>query len=194
MRERNLDGSGLDLQPTSNPKREGNGFDIEATSNPIPVPTCLHARFLPGWQSILVIQDLRPLVSSRHLDKEVKAASCNSCLGSTGIFVATLVKYQRSKGRCWLLGKNPCCWTSVGKDWDVLKAKALHYFPNISDLCLSNCWWRVFIHFTFPQGEGQRWPWKYSESLAMPSGWFLSKITKIKDMEYGDLFGAAVDV
>ena len=117
MRERNLDGR--------NPKREGNGFDIEATSNPIPVPTCLHARFLPGWQSILVIQDLRPLVSSRHLDKEVKATSY-SCLGSTGIFVATLVKYQRSKGRCWLLGKNPCCWTSVGKDWDV--SKALHYF------------------------------------------------------------------
>ena len=116
MRERNFAGR--------NPKR--NGFDIEATSNPIPVPTCLHARFLPGWQSILVIQDLRPLVSSHlHLDKEVKATSY-SCLGLTGIFVATLVKYQRSKGRCWLLGKNPCCWTSVGKDWDV--SKALHYF------------------------------------------------------------------
>ena len=91
MRERTLAGR--------NPKREGNGFDIEATSNPIPVPTCLHARFLPGWQSILVIQDPRPLVSSRHLDKEVKATSY-SCLGLTGIFVATLVKYQRSKGRC----------------------------------------------------------------------------------------------
>ena len=66
MREGTLDRNGLNPLPTADPMQEGtlnrSGLDPDPTSDRIPVPTCLHARFLPGWQSILVLQDLRSLV------------------------------------------------------------------------------------------------------------------------------------
>ena len=61
----NLDLNRLDPLPSKDPMRERNKLDPDPSSDPIPVPTCLHARFLPCWQSHLVLQDLRPLVC-RH--------------------------------------------------------------------------------------------------------------------------------
>ena len=66
MREGTPDRNGLNPLPAADPMMERtlnrSGLDPDPASDRIPVPTCLHARFLPGWQSILVLQDLRSLV------------------------------------------------------------------------------------------------------------------------------------